>query len=109
MSAHQPVHRHRREHDRAANAVATEPDAGPGDRPGEDASLADVIERMFAIFDKQLSLATIILVVRRCRRELDILASPLPAATLESMARQRLAHLSEYVAARTPLPTRVAQ
>jgi len=49
-----------------------------------------VVERMFAIFEKHLSLATIVRVVRRCRRELDIAAGP----SLAELAHDRLTGLA---------------
>jgi hypothetical protein len=57
-------------------------------------SMADIAERMFALYAPQLSMATIVRVVQRCCRELEMPASPLPTATLESMAQQRLARLA---------------
>jgi hypothetical protein len=59
-----------------------------------EVSLADVVERMFALFESQLSLTTIVRVVRRCRRELDLSASPLVTEALERRARERLAVLA---------------
>lgn len=49
-------------------------------------SLADVVERMFGIFESRLSLPTIVRVVRRCRRELDIEGGP----GLAELAHERL-------------------
>jgi|KBSSwiStaDraftv2_1062776.scaffolds.fasta_scaffold48823_2 hypothetical protein len=57
---------------------------------GATESTADVVERMFAIFEKHLSLATIVRVVRRCRRELDIAAGP----SLAELAHDRLTGLA---------------
>jgi hypothetical protein len=83
MNKHEPVRRHRR-------AAA---DADEDDQP--EMSLADVVERMFALFEAQLSLATIVRVVRRCRRELDIRAVPLSTVSLEGMAHERLSLLAQ--------------
>jgi len=82
---HQPVRRRR--------AVVAQSGDEQIDEPSE-ASLADIVERMFTLFEHELSLATIVRVVRRCRRELDILAHPASAASLELMARQRLGGMS---------------
>ncbi len=62
--------------------------------PADGDSLADVVERMFAVFESQLSLSTIVRVVRRCRRELDIAPGPPVAGRLEERARQRLTDLA---------------
>jgi hypothetical protein len=56
-------------------------------------SLADVVERMFAIYEGELSLTTIVRVVRRCRRELDIVAPSALPEMLERLAHARLASL----------------
>lgn len=57
-------------------------------------SLADVVETLFAEFESTLGIHTVVLVVRRCQRELDI-SGPTPrSGLLESRARQRLQALA---------------
>lgn len=70
----------------------------------ESDSLADVVERMFAAFESELSLETIVGVVRRARRELDVVAGPSLTEMLERLARQRLTNLAELQA---PAPAAV--
>ena len=54
--------------------------------------MADVIERMFDLFGPRLTMPTIVAVVRRCRRELDIVSGPALPEMLERLAFQRLAN-----------------
>ena len=56
-------------------------------------SLADVVDRLGGEFDVRLGRTTVVLVVRRCRRELDIVAGPALPEFVERLARQRLADL----------------
>lgn len=58
-----------------------------------DAVLADVVERMVALFEPQLALTTIARVVRHCRRDLEIIAGRSPAEELERLAYNRLLRL----------------
>jgi hypothetical protein len=63
-------------------------------------SLADVVERLRIAYEHQLSPATVIGVVRRCRRELDIISGPALPEMLERLARHRLGNLVERQSAR---------
>ncbi len=72
---------------------STTSSAARGARTGPQ-SLADIIERLFSDFEPELPLPTIVSVVRRCRRELDIIAGPALSETLEKLARQRLTLLA---------------
>ncbi len=56
----------------------------------ELASLADVVDRLFAEFDSRLALPVISGTVLRCRRELDIAAEAALPELVERLARQRL-------------------
>ena len=56
-------------------------------------SLADVVDRLGDEFDLRLGRTTVVLVVRRCRRELDIVAGPAIPEFVERLARQRLTDL----------------
>jgi hypothetical protein len=56
-------------------------------------SLADVVERLFAVYEPALSLGAIVAVVRRCRRELDLGATAPSLSRVEELARTRLADL----------------
>lgn len=58
------------------------------------ASLADVVERMFARFESDLNLSEIVTVVRRCARELDILSGRPEPHAVESLACRRLEQLA---------------
>ena len=77
---------------RSRAAATRTPDAAFPAAPGapEAASLADVIERCFAAFGRQLGLPLVVRVVRRCRRELDISSGPAAPANVERLARERL-------------------
>lgn len=55
-------------------------------------SLADVVDRLGCEF-ASLGRATVLQMVRRCRRELDIVAGPAMPEFVERLARQRLANL----------------
>jgi hypothetical protein len=57
-------------------------------------TLADVVERLFVVYQQQLSRTTIVMVARRCRRELDIISGPALPELLERLARQRLTTLT---------------
>lgn len=57
-------------------------------------SMADVIERLAAAFGSRVPPAVIVAVVRRCRRELDIVSGPPLPEMLERLARQRLTRLA---------------
>jgi len=61
-----------------------------GSHPPESPPLPDVVERLFADFETQLGLPVILAVVRRCHRELDIVAGPALPELVERLARQRL-------------------
>lgn len=65
-------------------------------------SLADITERLFARFEGAVPLPTIVRVVRRCRRELDIAGPGSLPELLERLARQRLQSLA---ASPTTLPS----
>ena len=56
-------------------------------------SLADVVDRLGDEFDLRLGRTTVVRVVRRCRRELDIVAGPAIPEFVERLARQRLTDL----------------
>ena len=75
-----------------------------GHDPGPE-SLADVVEHLFAVFESRLSLPTIVSVVRRCRRELDIVHGPSVPEFVERLAHQRLLDLL----AATPRPPRTVR
>lgn len=56
--------------------------------------LARVAERLFTDFASELPLPAISAVLRRCRRELDVVPDPALPELLERLARQRLHDLS---------------
>jgi hypothetical protein len=56
-------------------------------------SLADVVDRLGPEFNEPLGRTIVVLVVRRCRRELDIIAGPAVPEFVERLARQRLTDL----------------
>ncbi len=53
-------------------------------------SLADVTESLFARFEGQLSLTSVVCVVRRCRRELDSERGAGSPGMIERLAGERL-------------------
>jgi hypothetical protein len=63
------------------------------DNPAESPSLADVVERLSADFESQLTRPNVLAVTRRCRRELDIISGPALPEFVERLARQRLQDL----------------
>lgn len=68
-------------------------DSAPPDDAGAE-SMADVVERLATVFDGRVRLPVIVAVVRRCRRELDIVSGPPLPEMLERLARQRLTTLA---------------
>lgn len=62
-------------------------------------SLADVVDGLIEEFRDSLGRATVVMVCRRCRRELEILEGPTPPWIVAELARERLADLA---AARSP-------
>ena len=54
------------------------------------ASLADVVERLFAEFEDDLDLPAVVDVVRTCRRDLDTVDGPALCELVERLARVRL-------------------
>lgn len=56
-------------------------------------SLADVVEDLSAIFRARLPRPTVIAIVRRCRRELDIVHGASIPEMVERLAHQRLLNL----------------
>lgn len=63
----------------------------------EPESLADVVEHLFAIFESRLPLPTVVTVVRRCRRELDIVHGESLPELVERLAHQRLLDLLDLL------------
>lgn len=55
-------------------------------------SLADVVETLAAVYEPVLGLQTVVLVTRRCHRELQITGNPMER--LEALARRRLHDLA---------------
>lgn len=55
-------------------------------------SLADVVDTLAAVYEPVLGLQTVVLVTRRCHRELQITGNP--AGGLEALARRRLQDLA---------------
>lgn len=78
----------------------------PQPAPAEPDSLADVTERLFALFEPQLGLATIARIVRRARRELDLRrgSTSTRVEAVERLAHQWLTALAEV---RSTHPARV--
>jgi hypothetical protein len=68
-------------------------DAAPTD-PAAAQSMADVVERLATVFDGRVRRPVIVAVVRRCRRELDIVSGPPLPEMLERLAHQRLTRLA---------------
>jgi hypothetical protein len=56
-------------------------------------SAADVVERLLAEFESRVAPPVVVMTVRRCRRELDIIAGPALPELLERLARERLQRL----------------
>jgi hypothetical protein len=67
--------------------------------PADGVTLADLVDRLAAQFGERVSVPLIVRTVRRCRRELDIVAAP--AAPGEG-GRQAGHRRSNIVAARSP-------
>lgn len=63
------------------------------------ATLADTVDRLALEFVPRLSAGTVLRTVRRCRRELDIVAGPALPELVERLARQRLQDLEQTAAA----------
>lgn len=82
-----------------ASDVPPEP-VGPVEPDSQ--SLAAVIDRLIVVFGAQVSTATIVRIVRRCRRELDIISGPPLAEMLERLAYQRLRNLNTPERRRAP-------
>jgi hypothetical protein len=59
----------------------------------EPESLADVVEHLFTVFESRLPLPMVVAVVRRCRRELDIVSGESLPELVERLAHQRLLDL----------------
>jgi hypothetical protein len=66
-------------------------------------SYADVVDVLVESFDGRLAPVTVLMTVRRCRRELDILAGPPSYLLVAMLARQRLTAMAIAVC---PLPNR---
>jgi hypothetical protein len=58
-------------------------------------SLADVVEQLFAAFERKLPLSTVVAVVRRTRRELETRSGPPSPPAVEQLARARLHRLAD--------------
>ena len=64
-------------------------------RPVSTETLVDVTERLFAEFERRLSLTTISATVHECRRDLAGAPQPALPELVERLARQRLTQLTE--------------
>ena len=69
--------------------------AGYRTEASEAQSLADVVERLFAEFHPRLSMTVVLMTLRRCRRELDIVSGPALPELVERLGRQRLLDLTQ--------------
>ena len=72
----------------------------PYDEASPVATLADTVDRLAMEFVPRLSATTVVLTVRRCRRELDIVAGPALPELVERLARQRLLDLEQATLSR---------
>jgi hypothetical protein len=83
-------------------------DRGAAHPTPESVPLTDVIERLVADFDSQVSRPVVSAIVQRCRTDLDIVAPPALSELVERLARQRLHDLvtarSEFTAPATRWP-----
>jgi hypothetical protein len=53
-------------------------------------TLADVIRRLYADFQPDITMTEILSTVRQCRRDLDVVPDPALPELVERLARQRL-------------------
>ncbi len=63
-------------------------------------SLADVMESLAAEFASTLSIQTVVLIVRRCQRELDIAGAPSDLLEVRTRRRLQILDLLQHQAAK---------